>query len=50
MAQLKSGARDAARSNLEQALKSGAAFSGGDEANKTLRNSSAEPFKAAPLY
>lgn len=36
MAQLKSGAREAARGNLEQALKSGAAFSGSDEAKKTL--------------
>jgi tetratricopeptide (TPR) repeat protein len=36
MAQLKSGARDSARSNLDQALKSGAAFTGSDEAKKTL--------------
>jgi len=36
MAQLKSGARDSARTTLEEALKSGAAFSGGDEAKKTL--------------
>ena len=36
MAQLKSGARDSARTNLDQALKSGAAFSGSDEAKKTL--------------
>ena len=36
MAQLRSGARDAARSNLEQALKSGAVFSGSDEAKRTL--------------
>ncbi len=36
MAQLKSGARDSARTNLEQALKSGAAFTGSDEAKKTL--------------
>ena len=37
MAQLKSGARDSARANLEQALKSSAAFSGRDEAAKTLQ-------------
>ena len=36
MAQLKAGARDTARSNLEQALKSGTAFSGSDEARRTL--------------
>ena len=36
MAQLKSGARDSARTNLDQALKSGAAFTGSDEAKKTL--------------
>jgi Tfp pilus assembly protein PilF len=36
MAQLKSGARDSARTSLEQALKSPAAFSGSDEAKKTL--------------
>ena len=36
MAQLKSGARDSARANLDQALKSGAAFTGSDEAKKTL--------------
>jgi tetratricopeptide (TPR) repeat protein len=36
MAQLKSGARDSARSSLEQALKPGAAFAGSDEAKKTL--------------
>jgi predicted Zn-dependent protease len=36
MAQLKSGARDAARSNLEQSLKSNGGFSGTDEAKKTL--------------
>jgi tetratricopeptide (TPR) repeat protein len=36
MAQLKSGARDSARANLEQALKSAAPFSGSDEAKKTL--------------
>jgi tetratricopeptide (TPR) repeat protein len=36
MAQLKSGARDSARISLEQALKSGAVFSGADEAKKTL--------------
>jgi hypothetical protein len=38
MAQLKSGARDSARSNLDQALKSGAAFTGSDEAKKTLED------------
>lgn len=36
MAQLKTGARDSARSNLDQALKSGAVFTGSDEAKKTL--------------
>jgi tetratricopeptide (TPR) repeat protein len=36
MVQLQSGGRDAARSNLEQALKSGGAFSGSDEARKML--------------
>jgi tetratricopeptide (TPR) repeat protein len=36
MAQLKSGARDSARTNLDHALKSGAAFTGSDEAKKTL--------------
>ncbi len=36
MAQLKSGARDSARTNLDQALKSGAAFAGNDEAKRTL--------------
>ncbi|MGC1388871.1 MAG: tetratricopeptide repeat protein, partial [Steroidobacteraceae bacterium] len=36
MAQLKSGARDSARINLDQALKSGVAFNGSDEAKKTL--------------
>jgi len=36
MAQLKSGARDSARTHLDQALKSGAAFTGSDEAKKTL--------------
>jgi tetratricopeptide (TPR) repeat protein len=36
MAQLKSGARDSARSSLEQALKSNVAFSGSDEARKAL--------------
>ena len=30
------GARDSARSNLDQALKSGAMFTGSDEAKKTL--------------
>jgi tetratricopeptide (TPR) repeat protein len=36
MAQLKSGARDAARSGLEQALKPKFAFAGSDEAARTL--------------
>jgi hypothetical protein len=36
MAQLKSGARDSARINLDEALKSGAAFIGSDETKKTL--------------
>jgi hypothetical protein len=31
-----SEARDSARTNLDQALKSGAAFTGSDEAKKTL--------------
>ena len=36
MAQLKTGARDSARTNLDQALKSDAAFPGSEEAKKTL--------------
>jgi predicted Zn-dependent protease len=36
MAQLKSGARDSARTNLDEALKPGAAFTGSDEARETL--------------
>jgi Flp pilus assembly protein TadD len=36
MAQLKSGARDSARSSLEQALQSKAAFAGSDDAQKIL--------------
>jgi Flp pilus assembly protein TadD len=36
MAQLESGARDSARTNLDQALKSGAAFTGSNEAKKML--------------
>jgi len=31
-----SGERDSARTNLDQALKSGATFAGNDEAKKTL--------------
>jgi predicted Zn-dependent protease len=38
MAQLKSGARDLARTNLDRALKSGAAFTGSDEAKETLED------------
>jgi tetratricopeptide (TPR) repeat protein len=37
MAQLKSGARDAARNSLEQALKFDVRYSGIDEANRTLK-------------
>jgi Flp pilus assembly protein TadD len=36
MAQLKSGARDSARSSLEQALNPGATFLGTEEAKRTL--------------
>ena len=36
MAQLKSGASESARSHLDQALKSGMAFTGSDEAKRTL--------------
>jgi tetratricopeptide (TPR) repeat protein len=36
MAQLKSGARDSARTSLEQALNPGATFAGSEEAKKTL--------------
>jgi tetratricopeptide (TPR) repeat protein len=36
MAELKSGARDLARTNLDQALQSAAPFSGSDDAKKTL--------------
>ena len=38
MAQLKSGASESARSHLDQALKSGMAFTGSDEARRTLAN------------
>jgi hypothetical protein len=36
MAELKSGARDLARTNLDQALQSAAPFSGSDDAKKAL--------------
>ena len=49
MAQLKSGARDSARTSLEQALKSSAAFSGRDEAKKDASRTQTLNMRAGPL-